>query len=871
MPLPYQLRIRCQHRYLDDAADVPSTSSTSQSSSPPVKSKSHSWRIKQKTVNPAKYEEVKRKNRAYSQYYRLQCSTAAHRLTKRGLSSKERAEAELWQRRHERNNEAARKRMKKMNERKKAATVTSATGTGATTKAVTRKEAKLKREKERIKKQKQRAKMSMEQKEAERRKNRERYAKKKDAILEAKKRELELREQHLRELERQLQAKDLEVQGIECSVREHNMAMGEEVVDLRTDEARRKSLQRARKAMPTPRSHFVSTAIDLVSKASPKKVAAMAAAGLQTQSGDQLENGIMDAITEALKAPRHAIGRKKLAASLSSLKKRKMLRKAACRFGVSRKLLAKAKKDTAGRKSCSPATVKLIEQFYESHANILPEKKYVSKATGKPRHIIANTIAVLHKEYNEAHPDAQVSRATFYKHRPKHVRTMQAAKYSGCLCEYCENVNLKLTVINRLQPGCVKDAYELVSYTMCDRAVDMQFNKPACIKRTCNECGVDKLDSKLGPILKDPTKEIEWKCWEMVFTTCYSNNVAKQVKKRGLVTKTGTITAFVSELKGELQPFTEHLFNKDWQHKQELILRAKLRKDEVLGIFDFAENYKCGYQREVQSAYYSHDSATVHPIVLYYTCSECQQHVSESCVMVSNDITHDYNLVNKFQSVVSTHLQTTRSLSIQTFYRFSDGCSAQYKSKGPISDISYGVEDYGYTIHHNYSGTRHGKGASDGESGVVKRLASDAVKAGTAIINNAKSLSDFLSQKATKEAPAGRCCLPFRRSIFYVPFEDVARERPNRAIKTVAGTRRLHSVKSIEGGVVATRNLSCFCNSCQDNRGVCDNQLYVEPWRKVQLEASNPSKYQLHCCANISFHSPRMYPEIFNSRGARLV
>lgn len=139
----------------------------------------------------------------------------------------------------------------------------------------------------------------------------------------------------------------------------------------------------------------------------------------------------------------------------------------------------------------------------------------------------------------------------------------------GCLCEYCENVNLKLTVINRLQPGCVKDAYELISYTVCDKAVDMQFNQPACIKRTCIECGVDKLDSKLRPIVKEPTKEIAWKCWEMVFTTCYSNKAAKQVKKRSLVTKTGTTAAFVSELKGKLQPFAEYLFNKDWQHKQE--------------------------------------------------------------------------------------------------------------------------------------------------------------------------------------------------------------------------------------------------------------------------------------------------------------
>ena len=107
-------------------------------------------------------------------------------------------------------------------------------------------------------------------------------------------------------------------------------------------------------------------------------------------------------------------------------------------------------------------------------------------------------------------------------------------------------------------------------------------------------------------------------------------------------------------------------------------------------------------------------------------------------ILISDDLTHDYHLVNTFQKVVSNHLMTTRDLKLTTFYRFSDGCSSQYKSKGPISDISYGKQDFGYTIHHNFSGTRHGKGASDGESGVVKRMASDAVKAGTAVISTSQ-------------------------------------------------------------------------------------------------------------------------------------
>ena len=266
------------------------------------------------------------------------------------------------------------------------------------------------------------------------------------------------------------------------------------------------------------------------------------------------------------------------------------------------------------------------------------------------------------------------------------MKTKAQAKYVGCLCEYCENLQLKIEAINHVKPGTFKDLYELSHSTMCAKPTGWAYHRPECITRTCGKCGVHLIDVKLAPLL-DTSGIVEWKRWEMVVTTCYTNKVAKQVKKRKPLMKSGTISDLVQQLKEESEPFAEHLFNKDWQNRQEKVLKEKLGPTEVLGIFDFAENVKCENQREVQSAYYSHDSATVHPIVAYYKCTECLEPVTESCVMISNDLTHDYHLVNTFQETTTKHLRDTRGLALSTFYRFSDGCSSQYKSKGPISDI----------------------------------------------------------------------------------------------------------------------------------------------------------------------------------------
>ena len=68
--------------------------------------------------------------------------------------------------------------------------------------------------------------------------------------------------------------------------------------------AKRKSTQRVRDAMPKERAEFVSTALDLVNKASPMKEEAFHRAELT--SNNLLHDGIMEAVTSGLAAPRHS-------------------------------------------------------------------------------------------------------------------------------------------------------------------------------------------------------------------------------------------------------------------------------------------------------------------------------------------------------------------------------------------------------------------------------------------------------------------------------------------------------------------------------------------------------------------------------------
>ena len=144
------------------------------------------------------------------------------------------------------------------------------------------------------------------------------------------------------------------------------------------------------------------------------------------------------------------------------------------------------------------------------------------------------TIGNLYVKYTEAHPDN-----LFYRCRPRNVKTKAKAKYMGHLCEYCENLQLKIEAINHIKPGTFKDTYELSHNTiiLCTKSTGWAHHRPECIARTCDKCRVHLFDVKLAALLDDTSCIVEWKRWEMVVTTCYTNKVAKQVKEKETTTE----------------------------------------------------------------------------------------------------------------------------------------------------------------------------------------------------------------------------------------------------------------------------------------------------------------------------------------------
>ena len=57
-------------------------------------------------------------------------------------------------------------------------------------------------------------------------------------------------------------------------------------------------------------------------------------------------------------------------------------------------------------------------------------------------------------------------------------------------------------------------------------------------------------------------------------------------------------------------------------------------------------------------------------------------------------------------------------------------------------------------------------------------------------------------------------CLHKVQNVFHVPADEISREINSSMLKTVPGSRKIHHLRVLAQNVVATRQLSCFCQAC---------------------------------------------------------
>ncbi|XP_070200577.1 uncharacterized protein [Littorina saxatilis] len=475
-----------------------------------------------------------------------------------------------------------------------------------------------------------------------------------------------------------------------------------------------------------------------------------------------------------------------------------------------------------------------VEQFYEQAGISLPGKKSVSTISMKGKKVLTKTVKCLFGEFRKKNPQYKISLTTFKRRRPQHILLSSSAAFRQCLCLHCVNPMLKAQRINPFLPHDLKIKHEddLVERTMCKHRT---FQRD-CVDRNCRNCGVDvffdSLDGKL-PALQEP---VTWFKWQKS-----DRSPMDQVKKAG------TWEQLLHELREELNTLAKHLTTARWQRDQYQGLASSLPEQTAIVTIDFAENYLCRYQDEVQSAHWSYRQVSLCPSVLQYHCSSsCCSCVTEYVVAMSDDLNHDAAFGKKALSDILQHLEEK---GIQHVHIWSDGCASQFKSKVPFIHMTeLAAEHPNLVLQRHYFGAGHGKSLSDGCGGTVKGCATRAVASGRETIQSGSDMHKFCCENLVlpKENEQDHGKTHLQRSFMLYTADQFSRSKKAEDYVTLKGCRSIHQLKpKREVGELVYRHLSCFCSRCRDEDG-CENEQFVGGWRNGSVKLKE-NKRQLTC------------------------
>jgi hypothetical protein len=462
----------------------------------------------------------------------------------------------------------------------------------------------------------------------------------------------------------------------------------------------------------------------------------------------------------------------------------------------------------------------LVKEFFKDESNVIynPDRKKVSKKTGLPTVYCKKSLKAAHADFLNQH-DTRMSFSTFYKLKPKNLKSQKTILWNQCLCETCENVALKIKAVKGVNPASsLQNKYHVAGLTLCEPHVSN--NNRQCYERSCSKCSTQNLKQVLEQELCGKS-EIQWKEW-------IDND-----KKKNLIVKKSSTNAFIAQFCKNVEVLPHHLFTSDWQHKQYKASQRKIQEGDIVIGMDFSENYRTCYQNEIASAHFSYNQISIHPMVCWYKCPQenCHEIIKESIIGVADDLRKDAVAVNAFVGSARNHLITNRGINIKREIRWSDNCSAQYKSQRPF----YTLSEENKEVSHNYFGSSHGKSQMDGEGAVVKNYVQNKIKSEACVV---KTAGEFVAMfEATEDVDVHSRHghkLPLRTVVLVDRMED--REYPK--TKTLIGTHKMHCVQSMgERGYIKARNLSCMCDGCWSGKDEipCDNMKFVDSFVVHQI------------------------------------
>ena len=375
--------------------------------------------------------------------------------------------------------------------------------------------------------------------------------------------------------------------------------------------------------------------------------------------------------------------------------------------------------------------------------------------------------------------------------------------------------------------GIPSDVSDAIDNSLCD--YEGYFPDITCVLHTCQKCGTEKYKKYLEGVnaakFADKTKRFLIKQW---FTK--------------IVTKEGSTQSFLSwkfvrcnyeelvdMLMDDMQTMAEHTFMASWNYVQYKQAKKNILPGDIIMVLDFAQNYLCLHQKDVQGLHWRHKQVTVMPTVVHYKCARCHQLTTHEIVHVSEDLKHDAHIVKVFTARSLSVLRKNKA-DICKIIEFTDQAPSQYKNKTSFNHLA----SSDIPTQKNYFGVRHGKSSCDACTGRVKQGVTRLVKSEQEVVNSAQTFYETCVKHLEKPLieSEDKC----QHYILTFEYHKKLAKRPSTAnLPAIPDTCKLHQIGNANGRELYYRKFACCCFGCIHGSEACSNNICPDEWLAYDL------------------------------------
>lgn len=298
------------------------------------------------------------------------------------------------------------------------------------------------------------------------------------------------------------------------------------------------------------------------------------------------------------------------------------------------------------------------------------------------------------------------------------------------MCIYHSNFIEAVVALHKCVPSLPDYKNGFVEQFLCvEPKKDCWFGK--C--RHCDGISIKNLTDIVGNTSFD--LDVSWPVWRKNVAT---KRIERQMEQGNLKTLLVHLAALSSQ-------FLRHHFVKreqsDTFNKYDLqrASNSQIGHEGLLQI-DFAENFVCESQDEVQSAHWNQRQLTLFTTALYYNGE------IKSKVFVSDCLIHTKDTILPYLYKILSSMP----VSLKTLKIWSDGPTSQFKNKFIAAAIGVLEEKFNIKIIWNFFATSHGKGCVDGIGATAKSVVRRHVKSRICIVNSASDFVNAFNRTASK-------------------------------------------------------------------------------------------------------------------------